>query len=145
MEKIKKSKILFFNQVSKYIYFNHSKSHKNIAQLYESISTEHNFYLIMEYIEGGDLGDYIAQNVSLSENLSCYFFRQLISVIEYLNDMGITHRDLKPENILLDSAHKNIKVIDLAFLIIVPTQNYLKVLVEALVLQVQKCFQGNHI
>ena len=86
--------------------------HKNICQLYESISTEHNFYLIMEYIEGGDLGDLVEKNISLSENLACRYFRQLISVIEYLNDMGITHRDLKPENILLDSSHRNIKVID---------------------------------
>ena len=89
-----------------------SISHKNICELYESISTEHNFYLIMEYIDGGDLGDFISKNISLSENLACHFFRQLISAIEYLNDMGITHRDLKPENILLDSSHKNIKVID---------------------------------
>ena len=89
-----------------------SISHENIVQLYESISTSHNFYLVMEYIDGGDLGDYIAKNISLSEHMACHFFRQLISVIEYLNDMGITHRDLKPENILLDSSHNNIKVID---------------------------------
>ena len=89
-----------------------SISHENIAQLYESISTSHNFYLVMEYIDGGDLGEYIAKNISLSERMACHFFRQLISAIEYLNDMGITHRDLKPENILLDSSHNNIKVID---------------------------------
>ena len=86
--------------------------HKNICQLYETISTEHNFYLIMEYIDGGDLGDYISKNISLSEHIACRFFRQLISAIEYLNDMGISHRDLKPENILLDSSYSNIKVID---------------------------------
>ena len=89
-----------------------SISHKNISQLYESISTSHNFYLVMEYIDGGDLDDYISKKISLPENIACLFFRQLISVIEYLNDMGITHRDLKPENILLDSSKKNIKVID---------------------------------
>ena len=89
-----------------------SISHKNISQLYESISTSHNFYLVLEYIDGGDLGDYISKKISLPENIACRFFRQLISVIEYLNDMGITHRDLKPENILLDSSKKNIKVID---------------------------------
>ena len=89
-----------------------SISHKNIVQLYESISTEHNFYLIMEYIDGGDLGDFISKNISISENLACRFFRQLISAIEYLNYMGVTHRDIKPENILLDSSHNDIKVID---------------------------------
>ena len=86
--------------------------HHNIAQLYEIISTSNNFYLIMEYIDGGDLSEFISENFALSENLACRFFRQLISVIEYLNDMGITHRDIKLENILLDSSKKNIKVID---------------------------------
>ena len=64
----------------------------------------------MEYIEGGDLSDYISKNVSLPENIACRFFRQLISVIEYLNEMGIVHRDIKPENILLDSSKKILKL-----------------------------------
>ena len=89
-----------------------SINHPNISQLYESNSTIHNFYLIMEYIEGGDLCDYINKKINLKEQQACHFFRQIISVLEYLYDMGITHRDIKPENILLDSNHENIKVID---------------------------------
>ena len=89
-----------------------SINHPNISQLYESNSTIHNFYLILEYIEGGDLCDYINKNICLKEPQACHFFRQIISAIEYLYDMGITHRDIKPENILLDSSHENIKVID---------------------------------
>ena len=86
--------------------------HPNIAQMYETYSTIHNFYLMMEFVSGGDLFDYISENSCLSENISCLFFRQLISVLEYLISMGITHRDIKPENILLDEKHQNIKVID---------------------------------
>ena len=86
--------------------------HPNIAQMYETYSTIHNFYLMMELVSGGDLFDFISDNSFLSENLSCHFFRQLIGVLEYLMLMGITHRDIKPENILLDENHKNIKVID---------------------------------
>ncbi len=86
--------------------------HPNICQLYETYSTVHNFYLMMEHITGGDLFDYITSNDYLSEIQSCIFFRQLISVIEYLNELGISHRDLKPENILLDKNHQNIKLID---------------------------------
>ena len=86
--------------------------HPNIAQMYETYSTIHNFYLMMELVTGGDLFDYISNNTFLSENLSCHFFRQLIGVLEYLISMGITHRDIKPENILLDENRKNIKVID---------------------------------
>ncbi len=86
--------------------------HPNISQLYETLSTIHNFYIIMEYIEGGDLFEYISINKYLSENQSCIFFRQLISTVEYLNKLNIAHRDIKPENILLDSEKKNIKLID---------------------------------
>ena len=110
-----KSKIkdnIDIERISREIEILKSISHPNISQLYESNSTIHNFYLIMEYIEGGDLCDYINKNICLNENIACHFFRQLISVIEYLNEMGITHRDIKPENILLDSNQQNIKVID---------------------------------
>ena len=86
--------------------------HPNICQLYETYSTVHNFYLMMEHITGGDLFDFITNNNYLSEKQSCKFFRQLISVIEYLNELGISHRDIKPENILLDNEHQNIKLID---------------------------------
>lgn len=66
----------------------------------------------MEQITGGDLFDYITNNNYLSENKSCKLFRQLISVIEYLNELGISHRDIKPENILLDDEQENLKLID---------------------------------
>ena len=89
-----------------------SISHPNISQMYETYSTVHNFYLMMEYVEGGDLFDFISDNCFLPENKACFFFRQLISVMEYLSELGISHRDIKPENILLDKNHENIKVID---------------------------------
>ena len=86
--------------------------HPNIAQIYETYSTVHNIYLMMEYVEGGDLFDYITKNIYLSEPIACHIYRQIISVLDYLAEMGISHRDIKPENILLDESHKNIKVID---------------------------------
>ena len=86
--------------------------HPNIAQMYESFSTIHNIYLMLEYAEGGDLFDYITNKDHLSEIEACHFYRQLIGVLEYLTEMGITHRDIKPENILLDKKKENIKVID---------------------------------
>ena len=50
--------------------------HPNICQLYETYSTVHNFYIMMEQITGGDLFDYITNNNYLSENKSCKLFRQ---------------------------------------------------------------------
>ena len=86
--------------------------HPNIAQMYETYSTIHNFYLMLEYVSGGDLFDYITSNNFLSEKKSCYFFRQIISVLEYLIELGISHRDIKPENILLNEEYTQIKFID---------------------------------
>ena len=86
--------------------------HPNIAQMYETYSTIHNFYLMMEYVSGGDLFDYITSHNYLSERKSCYFFRQIISVLDYLITLGISHRDIKPENILLNESHTQIKFID---------------------------------
>ena len=86
--------------------------HPNIAQMYETYSTVHNFYLMIEYVSGGDLFDYITSHNYLDEKKSCYFFRQIIAVLEYLIELGISHRDIKPENILLNEEHTQIKFID---------------------------------
>ena len=100
-------------------------SHPNIAQMFETYSTIHNIYLMMEYVEGGDLFDFINSKSFLPEEKACNFFRQLIGVIEYLNKMGISHRDIKPENILLDNDKKNIKVIDFGLSNYCPGKNLL--------------------
>ena len=50
-----------------------SISHPNISQMYETYSTVHNFYLMMEYVEGGDLFDFISVNCFLPENKVCFF------------------------------------------------------------------------
>ena len=58
-------------------------------------------YLIMEYVEAGDLFEYINQNGKLKEDLAMFIFRQMMSALQYCHSMNICHRDLKPENILL--------------------------------------------
>ena len=64
--------------------------------------------MITEYINGGELFDYIVENGKLSESESRRFFQQMISGIDYCHKKMVVHRDLKPENLLLDS-HLNIK------------------------------------
>ena len=86
--------------------------HKNIVQLYETITNNNNIYIIMEYIEGKDLFQYIYSLQRLTEYKSSQLFRQLISCLEYIHKLGIVHRDIKPENILLDKERKNLKLVD---------------------------------
>lgn len=85
--------------------------HPHIIRLYEVIETELDLFMIMEYVQGGELFDYIVSQTKLSESEARRLFQQLISGIEYCHSFNVVHRDLKPENILLDD-EKNIKIAD---------------------------------
>jgi len=67
--------------------------------------------MIMEYANGGELFDYIVQKRRLQDAEASKFYRQIISGIDYLHQIGVSHRDLKPENLLLDH-NKDIKIVD---------------------------------
>jgi 5'-AMP-activated protein kinase catalytic alpha subunit len=86
--------------------------HKNIVQLYQTISSNKNIYLIMEYANGEDLFTYIKKNKRLDEKRTSIIFQQLICSIEYIHKLGIVHRDIKPENILIDENNISIKLVD---------------------------------
>ena len=85
--------------------------HDNIVHLFNVIETNSYLYLIMEYIKGIELFDYINTKHLLNENEACKFFQQIISGIEYLGKIKVTHRDLKPENLLI-SNNGIIKIVD---------------------------------
>ena len=85
--------------------------HPNMIQLYEIIETSKDLSLVMEYISGGELFDYIVEKGKLEEDEARDFFRQIISGTEYLHKLHISHRDLKPENMLLEPNH-NVKIVD---------------------------------
>ena len=86
-------------------------NHPNIIQIYEVLSTDKNFYIIMEYVSGGELFTYIVNHEKLNENEASFFFTQLIYGIKEIHKKKICHRDIKPENLLL-TEKKVIKIID---------------------------------
>ncbi|KAM9913977.1 hypothetical protein OXX69_001069 [Metschnikowia pulcherrima] len=86
-------------------------SHPNIMGLYDVWENKNDLYLILEYIEGGELFDYLIKRGKLSEYEAISYFKQIIRGIGYLHEFNICHRDLKPENLLLDF-NKNIKIAD---------------------------------
>ncbi|KAI1069704.1 hypothetical protein LB507_008482 [Fusarium sp. FIESC RH6] len=85
--------------------------HPNIMKIYDIWENRSEVYLILEYIDQGDLFTFINLKGRLSEEVSVYFFRQIISAISYCHSFNICHRDLKPENILI-SANLQIKIAD---------------------------------
>ncbi|KAI8368370.1 kinase-like domain-containing protein [Choanephora cucurbitarum] len=86
-------------------------NHPNIAQMYEMRQINDNYYLFMEYVDGGQLLDYIISHGKLKEKQARQISRQIASALDYCHRNSIVHRDLKVENILL-SATGNIKIID---------------------------------
>jgi serine/threonine protein kinase len=73
-------------------------NHPNICKLLQVIDTPQTIYLVMEHQAGGELFDYLIKSKKLSENVARYFFRQMLSAIQYCHSHGVVHRDLKPEN-----------------------------------------------
>jgi serine/threonine protein kinase len=68
-------------------------------------------YMVIEYVSGGELFDYIVSHGRLREKDARKFIRQMISALEYCHAHLIIHRDLKPENLLLDE-NLDIKITD---------------------------------
>ncbi|KAK2365906.1 SNF1-related protein kinase catalytic subunit alpha KIN10 [Trifolium repens] len=83
--------------------------HPHIIQVYDVVETTTNIYVIMEYVEFGELFDYIIVKGMLQEDEARKFFQQIISGVEYCHNNMVAHRDLRPENIFLDSNY-NIKI-----------------------------------
>ncbi|EGC29439.1 hypothetical protein DICPUDRAFT_58802 [Dictyostelium purpureum] len=86
--------------------------HPHIIKLYEVIETTTDIFMVMEYVTGGELFEYIVKNGKLSEDESRRLFQQMISGVDYCHHHMVVHRDLKPENLLLDPVNKCIKIAD---------------------------------
>ncbi|KAG2736260.1 hypothetical protein G9P44_000350 [Scheffersomyces stipitis] len=86
-------------------------THPNVLRLYDVWETSKALYLVLEYVEGGELFDLLVERGPLQEVEAIKYFRQIILGTAYCHALGICHRDLKPENLLLDAA-LNVKLAD---------------------------------
>ncbi|KAI9275204.1 kinase-like domain-containing protein [Helicostylum pulchrum] len=86
--------------------------HPHIVQLKNLVAIGPYFYILMDYVNGGQLLHYIVKRRKLSETHARHFSRQIVSALDYMHRNSIVHRDLKIENILIDKSGKNIKIID---------------------------------
>jgi len=98
--------------------------HPNIISLYDVWENRGELYLVLEYVEGGELFDYVMRNGALPESEAVRLLRQLIGGLSYCHRFNICHRDLKPENLLLDQDH-NIKIADFGMAALQPNGKYL--------------------
>ena len=100
-----KNNILSENAKKKILYETNlmrSLFHPSVTKILETFESEKYMLIIMEYISGGNLQNFVKKRRKLCEKTSKILFRQIIQGIKYIHSKGIVHRDIKLENILLD-------------------------------------------
>ena len=103
--------------------------HKNIVHLIDYFETIENIIIVLQYIEGCTLGDYLKEkNFSLTEAEAANIMLQIANGIKYLQLFGIIHRDLKPDNIMISQKGSdiNVKIVDFGLSKIVSSEETLK-------------------
>eukprot|EP00928_Gymnodinium_smaydae_P029418 TRINITY_DN22163_c2_g1_i1.p1 TRINITY_DN22163_c2_g1~~TRINITY_DN22163_c2_g1_i1.p1 ORF type:complete len:874 (+),score=106.37 TRINITY_DN22163_c2_g1_i1:395-2623(+) len=81
-----------------------SLKHPRIVKLVDVLEEFECLYLIMELVQGGELGEWIAKVGSFPEPTARHIFMQIVEGLSYIHSKGIIHRDLKPDNILVNQS-----------------------------------------
>lgn len=104
-----------FKRFEREVHNSSQLSHENIVSMIDVDEEDDCFYIVMEYIEGPTLAEYIHSHGPLSVETAIQFTEQILSGIKHAHDMRIVHRDIKPQNILIDK-NKNYKFLILVLL-----------------------------
>jgi serine/threonine protein kinase len=90
-------------------------SHPNVVAAYDAAEARGTLYLVMEFIEGTDLGRLIMANGPLPPEEACAYVRQTALALQHLHEQGIVHGDVKPTNLMLSRKNgpAQVKLLDL--------------------------------
>ncbi len=86
-------------------------SHPNIVNVYDVVEEEGRYFIVMEFVDGITLKEYIAENGRLNMDKALDISLQIASGLEEAHEHHIIHRDIKPQNIIV-SRNGNVKVTD---------------------------------
>ena len=87
-------------------------SHPNVVAAYDVGQQADMTYLVLEYVDGRDLGRIVREHGRLDPALAADIAYQTALALQHADERGIVHRDIKPGNILIDS-HGTVKVLDM--------------------------------
>jgi serine/threonine protein kinase len=98
-------------QIKKEISIMKMVKHPCIVNLLEVLASRTKIFIVLEFIQGGELFDKIVDAGKFDEATARFYLRQLVNGVQYCHEQGVAHRDLKPENLLLDG-DDNLKISD---------------------------------
>ena len=81
-------------------------SHPNIVKVYDVSFGEKLQYIVMEYVDGITLKEYIQKQGAITWNDALFFATQILKALQHAHDKGIVHGDIKPQNVILLSNGK---------------------------------------
>lgn len=102
-----------------------SLTHPHIVNVFDVGEDGDIYYLVMEYVEGQTLKEFIVENGQQSAETAVPIMQQLVSGISNAHYNGIIHRDIKPQNILMDK-EGNVKVTDFGIAMALSATAYTK-------------------
>ncbi len=86
-------------------------SHENIVKVFDVSYGDKLQYIVMEYVDGITLKEYVQQQGKIDTREAIYYISQILRALQHAHDKGIVHRDVKPQNIMLQE-DGSIKVTD---------------------------------
>ena len=72
-----------------------------VVRFFYSFTCRKNLYLVMEYLNGGDLYSLLRNLGYLDEEVARVYIAEVVLALEYLHSLYVVHRDLKPNNLLI--------------------------------------------
>ena len=78
-----------------------SLAHPNIVSIYDVGEENDIYFIVMEYVKGLTLKQYIQRHYNIPVETALHFMEQITAAIEHAHQHDIIHRDIKPQNILI--------------------------------------------
>lgn len=80
--------------------------HPNIVNVFEVIETNNTAYIVMEFINGDNLDNYIINNKRIAEEKALHLFEPLCNAMVFMHAQRMLHLDIKPKNVMLDEEER---------------------------------------
>ena len=96
--------------------------HPNIVRAHDVNQEGNIHYLVMEYVEGASLQQYVELQGAFSPRVAAGYISQIAAGLHHAHERGLIHRDIKPANLLLDKAG-TVKILDMGLVLFFHEEN----------------------